>query len=417
MKIYLAFMLCFVSIYAFSQNTFPSSGNVGIGTSSPSNKLDIVGNGSGAFPLTIKNNTSNVLALYSANENGTYHAGIFNYRSRNTFQSPTNLYAGDRVAGFYGLPYIANAYRANSAIEMYVGASPGTNSYPGYIIFGTTPTGGTTRLERLRITESGTVGIGTTTPNSSYKLDVNGSINATGLFVNGVPISGGGGGAQTYLDLTAGNGYGLRFWSNDAYKIHMGSGSEYFYGPVTDYSIKMNMSGGTPNRGWTWGVAGSTPVAALNTGGNMKIAGTMDATGFLVNGTPFVGGSQWVTSGSNISYSTGNVGIGTLLASNPNNYKLAVNGTIGAKEVKVETNSTTWPDYVFKEGYQLNSIEQVNEFIKENGHLPGVPTAKDINENGHALGEMNTILLRKIEELTLYVIDLKREIDQLKKDN
>jgi hypothetical protein len=56
-------------------------------------------------------------------------------------------------------------------------------------------------------------------------------------------------GQQTYYDVTAGNGNGVRFWSNDYYKIHMGSASEYFYGPVTDYSIKMNMNS-TSGRGW-----------------------------------------------------------------------------------------------------------------------------------------------------------------------
>lgn len=58
-------------------------------------------------------------------------------------------------------------------------------------------------------------------------------------------------GQQTYYDVTSGNGYGIRFWQHDAYKIHMGNTSEYRYGPVSDYSIKMNMSE-LPGRGWTW---------------------------------------------------------------------------------------------------------------------------------------------------------------------
>src|SRR5260221_10637622 len=80
---------------------------------------------------------------------------------------------------------------------------------------------------------------------------------------------------QQFYDVLAGNGNGVRFWQSDVYKIHMGNTSEYLYGPVTDYSIKTNMSGGTPARGWTWGVAGSTPVAAINTLGNMQIAGSL----------------------------------------------------------------------------------------------------------------------------------------------
>src|SRR5258707_11123773 len=79
---------------------------------------------------------------------------------------------------------------------------------------------------------------------------------------------------QQYFDVIAGNGNGLRLWGLDEYKIHMGYGTEYLYGPVNDYSIKMNMSSGTPGRGWTWGVTGAVPVAAINTLGNMQIAGS-----------------------------------------------------------------------------------------------------------------------------------------------
>ncbi len=79
---------------------------------------------------------------------------------------------------------------------------------------------------------------------------------------------------QTQYNVTAGNGNGLRFWNSDTYKIHMGNAAEYKFGPVTDYSIKMNMSN-TPGRGWTWGVAGKTPIAALNTLGNFKTAGSI----------------------------------------------------------------------------------------------------------------------------------------------
>jgi len=160
MKYFFTLMLCSVCIYAFSQNTFPSNGNVGIGTTSPSSRLEIRGDGVNAFPLIIKNNTSSIIAAYAANANGTYHAGFFNYKSRGSYTSPTDVFSNDRVGGFYALPYISGGYRANAAIEMYVGSGPSSASYPSYILFGTTPTGGTTRFERMRITESGTVGIG-----------------------------------------------------------------------------------------------------------------------------------------------------------------------------------------------------------------------------------------------------------------
>ncbi len=125
--------------------------------------------------------------------------------------------------------------------------------------------------------------------------------------------------------------------------------------------------------------------------------------------------SQWITNGTNINYAVGSVGIGTTLATNPNGYKLAVNGKIGAKDVQVETSSTTWPDYVFAQDYRLPSLMEVEKFIQENNHLENVPSATEIEKNGHSLGEMDKILLKKVEELTLYVIQQQKEIDELKK--
>jgi hypothetical protein len=103
---------------------------------------------------------------------------------------------------------------------------------------------------------------------------------------------------------------------------------------------------------------------------------------------------------------SGNVGIGT---TNPTE-KLAVNGTIKAKEVKVETN---WSDFVFEDDYKLQSLNEVESFIKENKHLPDIPSKAEVKENGVSLGEMDAKLLQKIEELTLYIINQEKRIKEL----
>ena len=105
-----------------------------------------------------------------------------------------------------------------------------------------------------------------------------------------------------------------------------------------------------------------------------------------------------------IPRSTGNVGIGTTTPDS----KLTVKGNIHAEEVKVDL-SVPGPDYVFKEGYNLKSLEEVQNYIKEHGHLPNIPSAKEMEVDGIQLGEMNIKLLEKIEELTLYVLEQERK--------
>lgn len=100
----------------------------------------------------------------------------------------------------------------------------------------------------------------------------------------------------------------------------------------------------------------------------------------------------------------GRVGIGTITPDS----ELTVKGNIHAEEVKVDL-SVPGPDYVFKEGYDLKPLEEVQEYIQAHGHLPNIPSAKEMEINGIQLGRMNMKLLEKIEELTLYLIELGKE--------
>ncbi|KAB5486879.1 MULTISPECIES: tail fiber protein [Flagellimonas] len=105
----------------------------------------------------------------------------------------------------------------------------------------------------------------------------------------------------------------------------------------------------------------------------------------------------------------GYIGIGT---TNPD-MKLTVKGNIHAEEVKIDL-SVPAPDYVFENGYNLKTIEELEKYIIENGHLPEIPSAKEFEQNGIMLAEMNMNLLKKIEELTLYTIAQQKKIERLK---
>lgn len=107
----------------------------------------------------------------------------------------------------------------------------------------------------------------------------------------------------------------------------------------------------------------------------------------------------------------GNVGIGIFRPGE----RLAVNGKIRAREVKVE--NTNWPDYVFKPSYRLMPLNQVESFIKENGHLPEVPSANEVERNGIEIGANQAVLLKKIEELTLHLIEMEKTIKALQMEN
>jgi hypothetical protein len=188
------------------------------------------------------------------------------------------------------------------------------------------------------------------------------------------------------------------------------------------------------------GIGTTSPTAKLDVAGNVRVGGDLVLGGnpgggnkLLLTSTSdhhFIRGNGWwtefvshpnegwkfISNGGADSYKecfriaagTGNVGIGT---TNPT-HKLAVNGTIKAKEVIVET--TGWSDYVFAEDYALTPLAEVEAHIKEHKHLPGIPSAVQVAEQGVSVGEMQARLLAKVEELTLYIIDIKKENTSLR---
>ena len=148
------------------------------------------------------------------------------------------------------------------------------------------------------------------------------------------------------------------------------------------------------------GIGTITPLSKLGITGNASIGATYGAivaptSGLIVEG---------------------NVGIGTTLTNNPNNYKLTVNGKILCEKIKV-IGDVPGADYVFDKDYNLTSLNNLESFIVKNKHLPEVPSADEMKKNGIDLTDMNILLLKKVEELTLHLIEQNKQIEELKKEN
>jgi hypothetical protein len=139
------------------------------------------------------------------------------------------------------------------------------------------------------------------------------------------------------------------------------------------------------------------------------IGTTTPGSKLQVNGNAAIGYSASTAAPANGLLVNGAVGIGTTTVGS---YKLAVEGKVGAREVVVTLN--TWSDFVFKDGYKLKSLDQVADYVKKNKHLEGIPTETEVKMNGVPIGDMQAKLLQKLEETTLYLIQMKKENDELK---
>lgn len=156
--------------------------------------------------------------------------------------------------------------------------------------------------------------------------------------------------------------------------------------------------------------------------GNTLVSGNINATGGAQLGSGFsvsttgdmvVGGSVQMGTGFSLS-STGNMTVSGDVTLGSGFY---CDSQGNAKVKSLRVTLTDWPDFVFTDKYPLMPLNELRSYIIDNGHLPQVPSAATVDEDGVDVGEMNKVLLQKVEELTLYIIDLQKQIDELKKDN
>ena len=310
-----------------------ANGNLGIGTTNPSERVDIVGN------IRIRNLSGTGDRNLVVDQNGRVKTGTIGAGDTDWLENSTTVSSGKRVF-MYGPAFDGNNNSTMVLSNVTTGPAPlyltlgpvsyyDANELNTYNMIGASQGAHQLNIQNqsagnLSLVEGGgRVGIGSVSSNA--KLNIVGTDN------NGVDA--------TLRVETAGNGQVLLFDGNEI------------------------------------DVTGNVNTLALNSN----------------SGHPVSIGSHHVPSG----------------------FKFSVNGKMIAEELMVQLKSN-WPDYVFKEDYALRSIPALEKEIQKLGHLPGLPSAEEVESNGQEVGMMQVKLVEKVEELTLYIIQLQKEIDSLK---
>ncbi|WP_222983921.1 fibronectin type III domain-containing protein [Flagellimonas meishanensis] len=180
----------------------------------------------------------------------------------------------------------------------------------------------------------------------------------------------------------------------------------------TGTNTTLNVTGLTPNTSYDFTVFAQDAASNISTVSNTETVVTLAGTG-IVDYTSENSNMTTVDWTARDLFANRNLGIGT---TDTQGYRLAVAGNMIAEGVRVELQGN-WPDYVFEPDFDLKALEEVKKFIEENGHLPNIPSAKQIEKEGIDLGTMNAKLLEKIEELTLYLLAQDAKIKQLELKN
>ncbi len=320
----------------------------------------------------------------------------------------------------------AAAIRGNAggsfAVPAFEFTGYNTNSTNGGLTISTNDAGSFS--EKMRVQSNGNVGIGTTSPIvplhvAKTGVNVTGDLTLVSRFTDVAGLKGISLGYNQasqagiiYSENNSGTGSPLEFWTynGSSFAPRMIFTQRGFLGigtiPQTDLDVPGLIR------------IGSTTAPIAPTSGT-AIEQHYDGTHDRGNIFSFDrSNSVWkplFLDASNLilnTNSSGSVGIGTTTPDPA--YKLSVNGTIRSKEIKVNTG---WSDYVFNDDYNLRSISEVESYIKKNRHLPDVPSAAEVEKSGVALGETSSLLLKKIEELTLYLIEKDKQLIEQQKIN
>lgn len=405
-KLFLLAIVLFTAGKLNAQNTFPATGSVGIGTTTPATKLNvtnqdltsITGNGSVQIGTTTSKNLVFDNDEIQARNNGASSSLLLNYKNR----SDISMCYGNTGArgGSVSIGKAANYGRLNIAADSsstgaQTVASFGTDgpgisivrNWPG-IYYNSYWDNVTASKKSMAAGYGAILEMDPITGNLFYNTTNNTTVAGQTM----TPVN--------RMTLTNAGKLGIGTGSfNNMLHVREGSSGLTGYGQATavfeaNHHNYINIL--SPS-GMHSGILFGTNSNNIHGGIIYNDSSTPSGFQFRTNGNI----TKMVVTGA------GNVGIGT---TSPG-FKLDVCGTIRAKEIRVETG---WCDYVFADDYKLRPLSEVESFINENKHLPDVTAGPIIEGEGLEVGKVSSQMIRKIEELTLYVIELQKQVDELK---
>ena len=361
-------------------NIYFNSGRVAVGTDDPDD-----------HGLNVLNYTSGKGAVRGADQDGTtiYAEGYLGVLSPATLGIPisvTNIGVlgikpndGANGAAIYGWNnddnslnyagiFVADGTSSNTNYGLYASASGSENNYAGYFTGRVDVQGNSTGTDATEHLVSSTVNH----TSGSDTRAINAYAKPSPGWGYGVYGTGGYMGVKGIADATSS--------SFSGYGVYGDASGDRAVG--THYGLYGNASGtGGVNVGVYGGASGGT--------------------------------SNWAGYFSGDAYISSDLRIGT--TTQASGYSLSINGKIACEEVLVQ-DFGSWPDYVFNEDYNLISLDELEKSIQHNKHLPGMPAATEIEKNGLHLGNMQKLVIEKLEELTLYTIEQGKMIEELKKE-